>query len=201
MRAFQHAARRGFADVCAALAAAGASTELTRGDRFAAHLGAGELDQARALAGDEFPLDASRPAETRLRADLAGCGARRPAVEYLIDAGCPLDGRGLDGGSALHQAAWFGAPENVELLLARGASLEMLCEEHDSTPLGWAAHGSRFSGGADERQAEYARCAELLLAAGASLAHPETPDDASGAWLLASASDAVAAVLLAAGGG
>jgi ankyrin repeat protein len=192
--AFQHAARRGFDDVCAALRAAGATEALAPGDRFAAHLAAGELEAARALAHGS-PVDRDNPEETRLLPDLAGRPERREELVLLLELGLPLDARGLDGGTALHQAAWFGAPDNLELLLARGAPLELLCEEHGSTPLGWVAHGSRYSGGAAERQAAYVRAAELLLAAGASLAHPLAPEDDSAAWLLEDASDEVARVL------
>ena len=190
--AFQHAARRGFDDVCAALSAAGASLALAPGDRFAAHLAAGELERARALGS---PVDRDNPEETRLLPDLAGRLERREELEFLLELGLPLDARGLDGGTALHQAAWFGAPDNLELLLERGAPLELLCEEHASTPLGWVAHGSRYSGGAGERQAAYVRAAELLLAAGASLRHPSAPEDDTAAWLLEDASDEVARVL------
>jgi len=202
--AYRHAARRAFDDVCAVLERRGTSTELTAGDRFARHLMRGELDEAAALRDAPASVggsivDAANPDEARLLPDLAGFDSRGPALELALDLGLPLAARGLDGGSALHQAAWFGAPGNVERLLRRDPPLEMLCEEHDATPLGWVAHGSRFSGDAAARSDAYVRCAELLLAAGASLAHPATPEDRSGAWLLRSASDAVAAVLRAHG--
>ena len=193
--AYQHAARRGFDDVCAALREAGATDALGPRDRFAVLLVQGELDTARALAAAGDAVELENPEETRLLPDLAGRPARLQETGFLVDLGVPLDARGLDGGTALHQAAWFGAPEAVELLVARGAPLELLCEEHGSTPLGWVAHGSRWSGDAAARQAAYVRAAELLLAAGASLSHPLAPEDDSGAWLLEDASEEVARVL------
>ena len=66
----------------------------------------------------------------------------------------------------------------------------------DSTPLGWTAHGSRNTGGAGKRGAEYARVAKMLLEAGASIADPADPDrDPHGRWLLCDASKPVAEVL------
>ena len=85
----------------------------------------------------------------------------------------------------------------AEILIRRGAPLEVLCREHQSTPLGWAAHGSSFSGGAVEREEAYVKIATSLLEAGASLVHPHDPDpEAVGGWLLDQCSSAVAEVIL-----
>jgi ankyrin repeat protein len=40
----------------------------------------------------------------------------------LLDGGFPLDAPGELEGTALHHAAWWGRPDNVELLLERGAN-------------------------------------------------------------------------------
>ncbi|MEM7309541.1 MAG: ankyrin repeat domain-containing protein [Planctomycetota bacterium] len=182
--AYQHAVRRGFDDVAEALAGHGCDRALDAGDRFAVHMNAGELDAARALAAEGAIVDPANPEETRLLPDLAGRFDVVEAVELLLDLGFPVDARGLDGGTSLHVAGWFAQPEVIDLLLPRGAALELLCEEHRFTPLGWVTHGSRYSGGAAARNAEYGRCAQALLDAGASLVHPDRPDDLSGAWLL-----------------
>jgi len=47
---------------------------------------------------------------------------------------------------------------------------------HESSPLGWAVHGSRYSGGAGQRQDEYVELVRLLLEAGSSLHHPGQPE-------------------------
>jgi hypothetical protein len=52
---------------------------------------------------------------------------------------------------------------------------------HDLSPLGWACHGSRYSGGADERAGVYADIVEVLLAAGASFGGRRMFEDASDA--------------------
>ena len=41
----------------------------------------------------------------------------------------------------LHQAAWFGQPDNARLLIEAGAPLDVFDSVHESSPLGWAAHG------------------------------------------------------------
>ena len=68
----------------------------------------------------------------------------------------------------------------------------LIDDEHDSTPLGWVTHGSRYSGGADERQDVYVELAELLLEAGAPL---PGPDDTWDHEQHAEATEPVAAVL------
>ena len=47
---------------------------------------------------------------------------------------------------------------------------------HQSSPLGWAVHGARYSGGADERSGVYIELVRLLLNAGSSLHYPDDPD-------------------------
>ena len=41
--------------------------------------------------------------------------------------------------------------------------------DHDSSPLGWAVHGARYSGGADEEQAAYVVLVKMLIQAGGGL--------------------------------
>jgi hypothetical protein len=45
----------------------------------------------------------------------------------------------------LHQAAWFGRVDLVELLLDRGADPNARVETEYATPLGWAAVGSLYT--------------------------------------------------------
>jgi ankyrin repeat protein len=161
-----HAMRRGFDDVVAVL---GPRTriELTDADRLAIALVGGRLDEARAiLAAHPSAARTGNPEEDRLLADLAGRPATAP-VKLLVEAGADLAARAMDGGTALHQAAWFGVPENARLLIAAGAPIDMAGDDHDSTPLGWAAHGARYSGGADDQRDRYVDIVRMLRAAGA----------------------------------
>lgn len=161
-----HAMRRGFQDVVAVLAPR-TRVELDDADRLAIALVAGRLDEARAiLAANPSSAHTGNPEEDRLLADLAGRPATAP-VKLLIEAGADLAARALDGGTALHQAAWFGVPDNVRLLIAAGAPIDIAGDDHDSTPLGWAVHGARYSGGADHEPERYVEIVRMLLAAGA----------------------------------
>jgi ankyrin repeat protein len=184
-----HAARRGFDDVVAVLGAP-TDAELTDADRLAIALVAGRLDDARAiLAASPHAARTGNPEEDRVLADIAG----RPGIErvrLLVDAGADLAAPGLDGGTPLHQAAWFGQPANARLLVEAGAPLDVFDDTHHSTPLGWAVHGSRYSGDAELHQDAYVELAELLLAAGSRIA-----DDAFLHRLHGDATPRVAAVL------
>lgn len=77
-------------------------------------------------------------------------------------------------GTLLHQAAWFGRPDYVELLLRRGAAPDARVETDYATPLGWAAVGSRYSpdhpnDSFSAPAADHVTVAKLLVAAGAEL--------------------------------
>ena len=114
----------------------------------------------------------------------------------LINAGADLTAPGLDSGTPLHQAAWFGQPANAWLLIDAGAPLDVFDSTHQSSPLGWAVHGSRYSGGTEQRQDVYVELTQMLLDAGSSLHYPNEPDsDAYFARLLKDASPAVRQVL------
>jgi len=194
--AYAHAIRRGFDDVAALLANRGASTRLNEADRLAVAIVNGRLDEARTiLAAHPSVARTGNPEEDRLLADVAGRNDREP-VEFLIEAGADLTAPGLDSGTPLHQAAWFGQPANARLLLDAGAPLDIFEDTHHSSPLHWAVHGSRFSGGAEQRQNAYVELVEMLLAAGSSLHYPDDPDgDAYTKRLLRDATPRVRAVL------
>lgn len=160
-----HALRRAFHDIVLLLAD---DAELTDADRLAVALQAHRLDEARAiLAANPCAACTGNPEEDRLLADLAGW-LDTTRVKLLIDAGADLAAPGLDGGTALHCAAWFGSPGNARLLIEAGAPLEIFDATHRSTPLGWAVHGSRYSGGCEDNQDAYVEIVRMLLAAGAS---------------------------------
>ena len=194
--AYAHAIRRGFFEISRFLEERGADTRLNKADELAVALVRNDLAAARIIIAENPGLVPNMtPEEARILPDIAG----RPmpeAMVLLLNAGADIAARGLDGGTALHQAAWFGQPEMAGILIRRGASLEALCREHQSTPLGWAAHGSSFSGGAKEREEAYVKIAEWLLEAGASLVHPHDPEPkVVGGWLLDQCSPGVAAVI------
>ena len=81
------------------------------------------------------------------------------------------------GGDPLHQAAWHGRGGTVDLLLRRGADPVALSgAPTNSTPLAWAAHGSRY---ADSGGDAYLGIGKRLVHEGA-VRDPELADVAAG---------------------
>ena len=195
MTAWRHALRRGFDDVEALLHERGADTTRTPSDELAEALIAESEDDARAILAAHPGLAASMgPEEARILPDLAGWG-RIDGMRLLLDAGVAVDARGMDGCTGLQMSAWFAQPEAARVFLDYGADPNAVEDWHNSTPLGWTAHGSRYSGGAAGNQDKYVAIAEMLLEAGARLSGPRDPADVHGRWLLADATEAVAEVL------
>jgi hypothetical protein len=63
------------------------------------------------------------------------------AVRLMLDLGFPIDAREFNHGcTALHNAAWCGDPDLVQLLIERAHPLDVRDPDHDSTPIGWAVH-------------------------------------------------------------
>ena len=174
--AYAHAVRRRFTEVAEVLADKGANAVLNNADRFAVAVVEGRLDDARTiLADDPTVARTGNPEEDRLLADVAGRNETEQ-VALLIEAGADLTATALDDGTPLHQAAWFGQPANARLLIDAGAPLDVFDSVHESSPLHWAVHGSRYSGAAEERQDAYVELVRMLLDAGSSLHYPDDPD-------------------------
>jgi ankyrin repeat protein len=108
------------------------------------------------------------------------------AVRLMLAAGWPVDVRGQHGGTPLHWAAWHGNAAMVREILRYHPALELGADEgYDSTPLGWALHGSEH--GWHRGTGDYAGAVEALLQAGAKV--PKMTEDLE-------ASEPVRAVLL-----
>lgn len=175
--AFAHAIRRGFNEVAGFLEETGADTSLSNADLLAVAVGKGMLREASEIILDDPDcVKTGNPEDDRLLADIAG-RSDREAVKFLVDCGADLTARGLDDGTPLHQAAWFGQPANAALLIDAGAPLDIFDSCHNSSPLHWAVHGSRYSGHAAFRQSTYVALVEMLLDAGSSLHYPEDDSD------------------------
>lgn len=71
-----------------------------------------------------------------------------PVARWLLAQGVDPNTRDAKGskGTALHAAAWNGDLEMVELLLAGGADVGAVDEEHGTTPLVWARTGREITG-------------------------------------------------------
>ena len=174
--AYAHCIRRGFDDLARALNSLGAHTDLNDADEFAVAVTHGQLDKAKTmLASNPDLARTGNPEEDRLLADVAGRFPTEPVI-LLIQAGANLDAPALDDGTPLHQTAWFGQPQNARLLIDAGASLNIFDKVHESAPIGWVSHGSRYSGDAENRQEVYVQLARMLLEAGCDLHYPDEPD-------------------------
>lgn len=193
--AYAHSVRRGFDEIAGYLERRGASIMLNTADRLAVAIVNGRMEEAADLVlRDPRAARTGNPEEDRLLADVAGRNEKEP-VRFLIECGADLTAQGLDSGTPLHQAAWFGQPANARSLINAGAPLEIFDETHESSPLGWAVHGSRYSGGAEERQDLYVELAELFIGSGARLHYPGDDTDAYLTRLLEDASPQVREVL------
>ena len=125
----------GFPDTAEALARRGARVGL------AAAGGLGQLEEATLL------LPGATAAERHLALALAAQLGHAPLVGLLLDAGEDPDRFNPQGAHAhatpLHHAALGGHAAAVELLVERGARLDIADRIYSSTPLGWARHGGQ----------------------------------------------------------
>ena len=160
--AYQHAIRRGRDDLAETLAQVGSPTDTEPADRalqaiaVGGNVATGELDEDAADVLIELAM--SDP----------------DALARVIDAMGPMFSAQWGGGprgTLLHQAAWFGRPALVKLLLERGANPNAEVETEYATPIGWAAVGSRYTpdhpnDGFSAPDADYVTVARLLVETG-----------------------------------
>jgi ankyrin repeat protein len=123
-----------------------------------------DAQAARALLARHPGLvDEFTPEDRRVFAQAADEG-REASVRLMADLGFDLRWEGHGCGTPLHKAAWRGNVAMVRLLLDLGAPVNVRDGQYGSSPLGWAAHGSRNCRQADD---DYLAVVEALLAAGA----------------------------------
>ena len=85
-------------------------------------------------------------------------------IQMMAGLGFHLTSRGESGATPLHVAAWHGHVQMVKLLLEVGASVNARDVTYDTSPLAWAAHGSKNCRQADE---DYCEVVTALIEAGA----------------------------------
>ncbi len=188
------AVRSGNARVAELLLAAGARTDVLEPiDLFLGACLEADGERARATLAAHPQLLGAMDERDRGAIVRAAWHGRADAVRLMLDLGFRLDATDQDGATPLHAAAWTGGTEAVKLLLTLGASVNVRERRFGGSPLGWAAHGSRFGPGTAKA---YRVIVDALLDAGADR---ETSINAGGVPPEALASRAVAAQLVARG--
>jgi ankyrin repeat protein len=100
--------------------------------------GIGRVDLLRAHFEPERNVSQADGAEALV---MAAWYDQREAVAYLLDQGVdPGARRPHDGNTALHVASYSGYPALVELLLARGAPVDVNDAVYGTPPVVWALH-------------------------------------------------------------
>jgi ankyrin repeat protein len=155
---YAHAVLRGRDDVAATLAELGTSTVLPPEDAAVAGIARGEWPAT--------PIPETLDPDAQ---EVLILNALRGRLGLVVDAvGVGFEGvvGGSPTGTLLHHAAWFGDPEVVRELLARGADVRAETRDLYATPLAWAVLASQYH---DLPERDYVAVAELLVDAGAEL--------------------------------
>jgi hypothetical protein len=87
------------------------------------------------------------------------------AVKLMLDVGFPIaHPERTHGYSPLHNAAWSGSADLVDLLIARGAPVDLVDPTYNSTPLGYAIYDCTVE--KRHPEGEFGRVVRSLLEAG-----------------------------------
>jgi ankyrin repeat protein len=89
------------------------------------------------------------------------------AVRIMLAAGLPVDAVGQHKATPLHWSAFHGNADMAREILRYNPPLEKTDADFNSTPLGWAIHGSE--NGWHRETGDYAATVEALLKAGAKI--------------------------------
>jgi ankyrin repeat protein len=90
------------------------------------------------------------------------------AVKLMLDLGFPVaHPERSHGYTPLHNAAWAGSGDLVDLLIARGHPVDVCDPAYDATPLGYALHDCLVT--KRHPEGEFARVVRALLEAGSPL--------------------------------
>jgi ankyrin repeat protein len=162
------AVRHGRKDLVALLVARGGKLESAGlDDQLLGACRQGDVDTAIAIARAQPEVVSRVSAELQEFLMQSSKHNTLATLRALIETGVNLSAEAPGGVTALHLAAWFGRDEAVRLLVESGAPVDRRDGVCGTSPLAWAAHGSRNCRDAD---ADYAAVVRALFAAGASYA-------------------------------
>jgi ankyrin repeat protein len=135
----ENAVLRGHRDILDLLVAHGAPRPtLSAADGFRMAIIEGDADEATRLLSEHPSLSRQPDLLVRLAQTNRLDGAR-----LLLDLGADPNALATNGRGALHEAAWAGHREMSELLMERGARLDLRSKAHGGTPVGYAHHAGR----------------------------------------------------------
>lgn len=158
------AVREGRQDIADLLLQYGAEDNLSINDRFIGACMRADRSAVQAIRVN-YPLVINNLTnEDKSTVTVAASQGNDEAVELMLEAGIPANVRDSNGATALHWAAWCARPLATRILLKAGASVSVLDNEHNCTPLEWALRASMES---DDDQSDYQQVVEQLLEAGA----------------------------------
>ncbi len=167
--AYALAVRAGNTEGAAYLAGAGADTRnVAAVDALLGACLTNDAGKARAMVAADPGLIAALSAEDREALGIAVTEGQDEAVALMISLGWPLDTEGDWGGTPLHWAAWNGRAQMAKMLIAAGAPVNVRDSTYGSSPIAWAAHGSRYSPA--RADADHVATVHALLDGGATRA-------------------------------
>lgn len=173
------AARRGRADVLAAIERRGISLDLSGADRLIAACARGDMENANRIAdGEPATIQEVRTDGGTLLAEFAG-NDNAAGVDILLHLGIPVDAPYAGDpyydvatdSTPLHVAAWRMSHDTVDVLIRHGANVNA-CDGKGRTPLMRAVSACVDSYWKGDRSP---RIAKALIAAGASRAGVSIP--------------------------
>jgi len=116
--------------------------------------GLGRLNRVRAyITPDGTLLNGATTKQLEDAWESATWYGRVDVARYLMDACVDPNLARPNGVTALHRAAETAAPEMAELLIARGAQVNVKDREFDATPLEWALHAQTQGDRRNDREA------------------------------------------------
>jgi len=165
--AYDLAVRSGNEAVATLLRERGAANTPSPADALFGACARGDEAEARRIAGAHPEALAALTAEEGMAIVHATQRGQVAALRAFVALGFDVAAEPGSGGTALHWAAWHGRLALVRELVALGAPLDRRDAQYGSSPIAWAAHGSRHCRDADD---EYVAVIDVLLDAGSARA-------------------------------